>query len=270
MNYKGFVLYCDLDRVLLNGCDRVQDEDREALDRFMAGGGQFGVISDNSPSTARYLMRGVPTNTWSVVLSGAEAYHLDASAVAFPRVISQLSMAAFIRQIMNSLKDISILLYSESRLFCLTDPDLLDQRFRRSHPPYHVVGLDVALRFPWLGVRFFGPDASLSVLEKTAASWGIPDLARVVHDEPGSSTFVSHGASKLRCLRDLKCLDEFHEKRVILVGSAASDAELMGDCDLTVAASNAHEAVQKKAAHRVPDGACSLAWLIDELLPSLA
>ena len=270
MDYKRFSLFCDLEKVLLNDRTEPSQEDREAVERFTAAGGLFGVIAEFSPCTVRPLLHDVPTNTWSVVLGGAEAYRFDNRTVAFPRVVSQLSMAAFLRQVMDDLEDVSILLYSESRLFCLTDPRLLDQRFLHGKPPYDVVGLETALRFPWLGVRFFGADDSLRALEDAAADWGIYDLADCVHDDPGTSYFVPHGASKSRCIGDIRCQDELRERKMVILGSRSSDIKALSLADISVAAPDASPEVKEAVSFRIPDTEPNpLRYVIDELLPTL-
>lgn len=270
MDYRRFSLFCDLEKVLLNSRKEPSQEDREAIERFVGNGGLFGVIAEFSPCTVRPLLHNVPTNTWSVVLGGAEAYRFDNRTVAFPRVLSQLSMAAFLRQVMDDLEDVSILLYSESRLFCLTDPALLDQRLPHGKPPYDVVGLETALRFPWLGVRFFGPVESLRALEQAATSWGIYDLAYCIHDDPSTSYFVPHGTSKSRCIGDIRHQEDVRARKMVILGSRSSDVELLSLADISVAAPNAAPNVKEAASYRIPDTETDpLRYLIDELLPTL-
>lgn len=270
MNYKGYALFCDLHQVLLDAREKPSPAVREAVERFTSGGGRFGVIAESSPATVAPLLQEIPTNTWSVVLGGAEACRFDRMTVAFPRVISQLSLAAFLRQVISMEPNVSILLYSESRLFCLSDPALLDSRFRHGKPPYDVVGLETALRFPWLGVRFFGPETELDAVERYASGWGIYDLAECIHDEPGSCYFMPRGVSKERCISDLRCLDELRDLKMVIIGSRSSDAGFLHLADFPIAAPGASQAVRKAARYQIPDAEPDpLGYVIDRLLPTL-
>lgn len=74
MDYCNLALFSDLDGTLLDRNRQVSRENREALAHFIAGGGLFGISTGRAPMNALELLPGVPINTWSVVLNGAEAY----------------------------------------------------------------------------------------------------------------------------------------------------------------------------------------------------
>lgn len=90
MDYCNLALFSDLDGTLLDRNRQVSRENREALAHFIAGGGLFGISTGRAPMNALELLPGVPINTWSVVLNGAEAYRYQTGTVAFPRVLPQL------------------------------------------------------------------------------------------------------------------------------------------------------------------------------------
>ena len=74
MDYHNLALFSDLDGTLLDSQRQVSRENRQALEHFIAGGGLFGISTGRAPLNALALLPGVPINTWSVVLNGAEAY----------------------------------------------------------------------------------------------------------------------------------------------------------------------------------------------------
>lgn len=84
MDYCNLALFSDLDGTLLDRNRQVSRENREALAHFIAGGGLFGISTGRAPMNALELLPGVPINTWSVVLNGAEAYRYQTGTVAFP------------------------------------------------------------------------------------------------------------------------------------------------------------------------------------------
>lgn len=84
MDYSSIALFSDLDGTLFDSGLRVSPENREALARFIRGGGRFGISTGRSPSNSALLLPEVPVNTWSVVLNGAEAYQFSTGTVAFP------------------------------------------------------------------------------------------------------------------------------------------------------------------------------------------
>ena len=135
MDYHNLALFSDLDGTLLDSQRQVSRENRQALEHFIAGGGLFGISTGRAPLNALALLPGVPINTWSVVLNGAEAYRYQTGTVAFPRVLPQLRAAALVQWVLERLPRTQVLLCSESRLFFLSPRDLADPDFLRSHSP---------------------------------------------------------------------------------------------------------------------------------------
>ena len=111
------------------------------------------------------LLPGVPINTWSVVLNGAEAYRYQTGTVAFPRVLPQLRAAALVQWVLERLPRTQVLLCSESRLFFLSPRDLADPDFLLSHQPCTFTNLGAALDYPWLKILFAAPRPDLEHLE---------------------------------------------------------------------------------------------------------
>ncbi|MEE1329409.1 MAG: HAD hydrolase family protein, partial [Oscillospiraceae bacterium] len=73
MKYDKIALFTDLDGTLLNGRRQVSDENLQALARFTAEGGLFGISTGRAPSNALDVLPPLPINTWSVFLNGAES-----------------------------------------------------------------------------------------------------------------------------------------------------------------------------------------------------
>ena len=77
MRYDKIALFTDLDGTLLNSRRQVSEENLQALARFTAEGGLFGISTGRAPSNALDVLPPLPINTWSVFLNGAESYHFQ-------------------------------------------------------------------------------------------------------------------------------------------------------------------------------------------------
>ena len=268
MDYHNLALFSDLDGTLLDSQRQVSRENRQALEHFIAGGGLFGISTGRAPLNALALLPGVPINTWSVVLNGAEAYRYQTGTVAFPRVLPQLRAAALVQWVLERLPRTQVLLCSESRLFFLSPRDLADPDFLLSHQPCTFTNLGAALDYPWLKILFAAPRPDLEHLEQWATDYGILEVMDRVYTSPTYLEFLPRGVHKGRCLRDLRCLDVLKNRRMIAVGDYTNDLELLREADVSIAVANALPEVQAAAAyHTLSNKQSAFAHIIREILP---
>lgn len=190
MDYCNLALFSDLDGTLLDRNRQVSRENREALAHFIAGGGLFGISTGRAPMNALELLPGVPINTWSVVLNGAEAYRYQTGTVAFPRVLPQLRATMLLQWVLERLPQVNVLLCSESRLFFLSPQDLADPDFLATHQPCTFTGLEAALCYPWLKLLFAAPRPILERLEGWAVDHSILEVMDRVYTSPTYLEFL--------------------------------------------------------------------------------
>lgn len=271
MDYTGFALFSDLDGTLFDAQRQVSRENRQALERFTAGGGLFGISTGRSPMNALGFLPKVPINSWSVVLNGAEAYNFQTCTVAFPRVLPQLRLAAFLQLVLERLPQVDVLLCSESRLFFLSPRETVDGDLFISHQPCVFTTLKIALGYPWLKVVFCASRPVLETLRTEAEQRGIFELIDSVYSSPRLLEFLPRGVHKGRCLRDLRCLDVLRDKKMIAVGDYTNDLELLAEADVAVAVENALPEVKAAADFiTAPNQDHAIAYLIDHILPRLS
>ena len=270
MDYCNLALFSDLDGTLLDRNRQVSRENREALAHFIAGGGLFGISTGRAPMNALELLPGVPINTWSVVLNGAEAYRYQTGTVAFPRVLPQLRATMLMQWVLERLPQVNVLLCSESRLFFLSPQDLADPDFLATHQPCTFTGLEAALCYPWLKLLFAAPRPILERLEGWAVDHSILEVMDRVYTSPTYLEFLPRGVHKGRCLRDLRCLDVLRGRRMVAIGDYTNDLELLAEADISVAVANALPEVRAAADyHTVCQDESAIAHLIYEILPRI-
>lgn len=268
MDYTGLALFTDLDGTLFNRQRKVSPKNREALARFQAEGGLFGISTGRAPRNALDLLPKVPINTWSVVLNGAEAYNFSTGAVAFPHVLPRDGLTDFLGVVLERLPSVNVLLSTERRMRFLSRRDMADHDFLISHQPSSFVGLDQVRQEPWLKLLFCAPRPVLEVVEQAALDRGIFETVDRVYTSPTYLEFLPKGVHKGRCLRDLRGLDALRGRTVIAVGDYYNDLELLREADIAMAVDNALPEVKALADHILPD--CdqdAIAYLIDEMIP---
>lgn len=270
MDYSQFAIFSDLDGTLFNSKRVVSPENRAALEHFMAQGGLFGLCTGRSPSNAAFMLEGLSANTWSVMLGGAEAYHFPSQNVAFPKTLTRIRMAVFLREVLERLPEIDVLVYTESRLFILSRPGTVDPDFRDSHQPSAFVSLSEALSFPWLKVLFRAPRQTLQILEAGAARRGIFEICTRIYTREDYLEFLPVGVHKGMCLRNLRTLEELKNRKFVVVGDGLNDLEALGEADFAIAPENAIPIIKHRANYITTDNdSHALSHLIYEILPAL-
>ncbi len=270
MDYSKLALFTDLDGTLFDSNCCVSPETRAALARFQAGGGLFAISTGRAPLNASDLLPGISTNTWSVVLNGAEAYDFSSGCVAFPHVISKISAAPFMSWVLEKYPEINVVLYTEGSLLFLTPMEQADDHFVRTHQPAAFAGLEQTMTQPWLKILFYGPRPVLEHLEDLAMKWGILEVADRVYTSVNSLEFLPKGIHKGRCLHDLRSMDELQDRTIVAVGDWSNDLELLEEADIPAAVENALPEVKAKAKILLPsNNHHAIAHLIDNVFPTL-
>lgn len=270
MDYSQVVLFSDLDGTLFDDNKNVSRKNRKALDYFTAHGGLFGISTGRSPSNASAMLGGVPINSWSVVLDGAEAYHFKTGTVAFPRTLTRIRMAVFLQEVLDLLPEVDVLVCTESRQFLISDPERADEYFCSLHKPVAFASLGDVLTFPWLKVMFRGTGGILSTLEAGAAKRGIFEICRRIYTAGEYLEFVPVTANKGRCLESLRTMDCFGGRKFAAVGDWTNDLELLSEADIPIAVGNALPEVKDRAKIITrSNNEDAIAQLIYDILPAL-
>lgn len=270
MDYSSIALFSDLDGTLFDSGLRVSPENREALARFIRGGGRFGISTGRSPSNSALLLPEVPVNTWSVVLNGAEAYQFSTGTVAFPRSLTHLRLSVFLREVLARLPEVTVLLCTESRLLFLTPRERIDRAFLESHQPASFVTLEQAMHFPWLKILFRAPREVLRKLEQGAARRGVFEICYRIYTNVDYLEFLPIGANKGACLHKLRNFGDLSDRTFVAVGDWTNDLELLGEADVAVAVENALPEVKYRADILAPSNDDhAIAYLINRILPEL-
>lgn len=270
MNYQDIALFTDLDGTLFNNHREVSEENRAAIARFISEGGCFGISTGRSPENADALLPGIPVNSWSVVLNGAEAYLFTEKKYTNAQCLPKAQMESLIRWVYESLPEVNIQLCTSDKLLFVSRPAYADEDFVTTHQPMAEMSVNDAMEFPWLKVLFCAPRRVLEQLHSYAKSIGATDAMDSVYTHETYLEFLPRNANKGSCLRQLRHHPELMGKTFVAIGDYTNDIELLQEADIAVAVGNALPEVKKIADHIV----CSnedhaLAYLIDKLLPTL-
>lgn len=270
MEYADIALFTDLDGTLFNSARKVSVENADAIKRFISAGGSFGISTGRAASNAKDMLPGLPINSWSVVLNGAEAYHYPSHNCAAINCLPKDSMRPLIQWVLNSLPEVNIQLCTDCQILFLSDPEFADYDFVSTHQPMLEMSVDDAMHYPWLKVLFCAPRSVLERLHTYAKITGATVAMDSVYTNEVYLEFLPKNVNKGSCLKEIRALKEMQGKTFIAIGDYTNDLELLQEADIAVAVGNALPEVKAIADHVIcTNDEHALAYLIDNLIPMI-
>ena len=270
MRYDKVALFTDLDGTLFNSDRKVSCENRRAIERFIAGGGHFGISTGRAPDNALNMLPGLSINSWSVVLNGAEAYHFLEERATAQSCLPKNDMEELLRWVYKELPEVNIQLCTDNELLFLSRTQFADSDFVSSHQPMRETTIDEALMYPWMKVLFCASRKTLVKLHQHAAEQRMTEIMDSVYTNEVYLEFLPICTNKGSCLHLLRGQPEMADKVFIAVGDYTNDIELLQEADVAVAVGNALDEVKEVADHIIcTNDEHAIAYLINELIPKL-
>lgn len=269
--YENTILISDLDGTLIPRGGRVSQANRAAIERFVRGGGRFGVATGRTPEAAAGYVGGLAITAPSIFFNGAMLYDWQAKSVLATRTLPGGDVwPRFAAQCLAHFPQACIEVYTADNCNIISDPANDDPRLPHEFYRYqHVQLVDVAdtERTPWL--KFFVSDepARLAVLEEETKAFGIGALAHSFYSEANYYEYVAQGVSKGAMLEEIRRLPSCAGVRIVALGDYLNDNEMLAAADVGVASGNAHEGTKAAAdvvGCRVEDDL--VPWVLEHVL----
>ena len=269
--YENTILISDLDGTLIPRGGRVSQANRAAIERFVRGGGRFGVATGRTPEAAAGYVGELPITAPSIFFNGAMLYDWQKKSVLATRTLPGGNIwPRFAAQCLAHFPQACIEIYTADNCNIVSDPANDDPRLPHEFYRYrHVPLADVAdtERTPWL--KFFVSDAPerLAVLEAETEAFGISALAHSFYSEANYYEYVAQGVSKGAMLEEIRRLPSSQGARIVALGDYLNDNEMLVAADIGVASGNAHAATKAAAdvvGCRVEDDL--VPWVLEHVL----
>lgn len=265
------ILLSDLDGTLIPRGGRVSEGNRAAVERFVAGGGRFGVATGRTPEAAGGYVSGLPIGAPSVFFNGAMLYDWAEKRVLAERPLpGGDAWPRFAERCLAKFPEACIEVYTATDCNIVSNPENDDPRLPHEYYRYRHVALeevsDIA-QTPWL--KFFVRDTPehLRQLEREAAEAGIPELAHGFYSKVEYYEFVAQGTSKGAMLEAIRTLPEYQGWRIIALGDERNDVEMLRNADIGICAGGARAEVRAAAdVVGCPVEDDLVAWVLDHVL----
>ena len=243
--FDGYYLYCDLDGTLFDDEKRVSLENRQAIERFVKEGGNFGVATGRVPSIIGTIERDLPVNAPCILLNGAGLYDLAAKQYLATHPIDPVLTARIIRRAVELSANVCPQIFNAIGIYETNPNQRDDPQTVIERMPVRSVSIDQVPQ-PFLKFLLAHTAADLDFLHEALESEGLFEGFTAFRSSDAYLEFVASGVNKGTALEDVRarCGDV---KKILAIGDYNNDLQMVSLADIGGAPANAIDEVKAVA-----------------------
>lgn len=258
--FEGFLLVTDLDGTLLNTQSQISDANKEAIDYFVAQGGQFTIATGRIVNSAYPFAKALPLTLPAILYNGARVYDYT-KEVTLEELYLEENIKNKIRNIKETYPELGIQIFIEDGIHILTPTREDDYLLKKGYPLYQVD--EETFKKQWTKILMVGEnEEETDRLESLMArEYG---LVEVVKSGPYYLELIPSGVSKGEKLKKLIKTYNIDPTKVIAVGDNMNDAHMLQVAAYGFAIKNGAKRLVESAKFVAPDNDNDpIAYIVD-------
>ena len=244
--YDGIYLYTDLDGTLLGSDLTVSEENRNAIDRFIADGGHIGVATGRTPLNIDCYRRQFSTNALGVLFNGGALYDFEQQRFVDSSPLDRAAASALIRQVMELDPQVCVQIFTADGLIMPNPDQIIDPYAVKEGLSYQQLPLE-EIPGDWLKIILSLPEDRMKALRERLPVTPCESLLTMVPTLSTYNEVVPAGVNKGRALLRLRRILGNKLKKLIAIGDFNNDLEMLVQADLSAAPANAIDEVKRIA-----------------------
>ena len=234
--FTGLLLVSDFDNTLvyteeaLQKCvdmPPVSDENRAAIEYFMANGGIFSVATGRAKPAFETVVAGIPMNGPTVLFNGAAIYDFPRREYVVTAFLPD-SVRSHITEVVTALPQVSAELYhDDNTIHALNANDVTRRHMHITHAPSIEVDSMAQVPSPISKVLFSTEEEHLPALLDFLRTRPWYDEYEVVPSAVTLVELTAKGANKGGMVQRLAALLDIRQENVICVGDHANDITML-------------------------------------------
>ena len=268
--YARYSLFSDVDGTQAGSDGSISPENLAALDRFMEGGGLFGISTGRTLCNMGCVLTGVRTNMVSIMANGGALGHLDTGSYEWVTGLERERLQGELSRLMEEHPSLAMVICTDGPLYLCHPTGHVDPLMVAEKTAFLSVPPSDLPRRPWIKVMFNGPNEELAGVRNRlrAAFAGMP--VQLLFSLPTYLELLPEGNSKGKALEVLRGRGALAGRKVIAAGDYYNDYEILLAADVGVCPSNAPEDLRRVAGFTGRSNDESLiAQIVEELIPAL-
>jgi Cof subfamily protein (haloacid dehalogenase superfamily) len=245
-DYKNVILLSDMDGTLLNSSSKISDENVQAVDEFVAGGGLFGVATGRSHTNSALFLEDIKINTPCIVYNGCGVYDFKTKKFIALYELSKIKLINFIQYCVVEFPNVVIQIYTTEQCYVMSPETKANKEFVAIHQPCVFGSMEDVLDEQWIKILFCSEMVDLKAVEAAMKSFHLEKELRWVFSGDIYLEFLPNQITKGSALQKLR---EYMggDYKIYAIGDYNNDLEMLQAADIGIATGNALPAVKEIA-----------------------
>lgn len=251
--FTGVLLASDFDNTLVytqaamtSGASAppLSEENRAALEYFMAEGGRFAIATGRALSTFRYYAASLPKNTPCILSCGAALYDFETEQYLEYLGLDEPA-ARFAAEVMERFPSVALEIYYPAETIYAVRPNAISRNFRRPGISRVEVPTLADAPMPIGTLLFVDERETLEQVKAYLSERGADDAYELVFSANILLEFTAKGADKGNMVRHLADRLGISMEHVYCVGDEANDLPMLSIAAQGFAPANCAQAVRE-------------------------
>lgn len=222
--FENTLLLSDLDGTLLQDDGSISRENRQAISRYIAGGGRFSVATGRSKTGMEHFFPQLEVNAPAILYNGALIYDFSVHADVDARPVGEAGFR-LCKALQREFPAAGIEVYAGHRPCVVQDSPRTRLHFQNVKMPWNLCPPE-EIPQPWLSLVVTGEEQWLPDVAAFARRT-FPGQFFLQLSSPHMLEILSAGANKGRAARRLCSLLKIPPERLYTVGDGPNDLELL-------------------------------------------
>lgn len=244
------ILFSDLDGTLFDSRGVVSDENRRAIESYIAAGGMFAIATGREPANALSFIGDLPQNAPAIVVNGCGVYDFHKREYLRCWFMDRGRLLPFLRQMLAAFPDMELQAYTENGICYCTPRNTAHPQLLKMHNPCVFTTLDALEDAAFLKCFLYAPEEREAAIMERVRAGEAEGLFRHVPgttDVGGAITYhelLPPDASKGGCVEYLRGVPGIAGRTILAAGDYWNDYELLQAADIAVAPANAIDEIK--------------------------
>ncbi|OXM85933.1 Cof-type HAD-IIB family hydrolase [Paenibacillus rigui] len=235
----GYMLVTDMDGTLLNSSKQISDENRSAIERFVAQGGLFTLATGRIASSVKRFADTLPLGAPAIIYNGAIIHDFTTGKPVWQRTLNKAEVKSALKRVMERFPELGVEVYSGEEPYFLRENSMTDHHRRMEHFTRPLTQNIEELTEPWFKVLTAWEPARLD--EVQAYVFEHESQLTWVRSDDKYLEILPDGATKGHALEHLMELVGIEKSKCIAMGDHLNDLEMIKRAGIGIAVANAHE-----------------------------
>ncbi len=240
--FNGILLCSDLDETLLDNDKNISNENKKAIEYFMAEGGKFTFATGRVPQGAKLNLKYVVPNMPMICYNGAAIYDFEKDKIIWERFTDNEAIKA-VEYVAECMPQAGIEVCTNEHTYYIRTNRLTREHLKIEKLPEIIAKLPEIVE-PWKKVIFMVELEDMKALRSLIAQSPFADKYTFIQSYKHYYELLPKNTGKGEAMLELAKLYNIDPKYTIGIGDNENDLSLIKLAGVGIAVSNASKEVQ--------------------------